>query len=58
MQKNHLYVANFTSDNNIGFFSTPKGYTITDLSAGVCLFQGPCKDGIYPITMSQTHSSS
>ncbi|KAK0602034.1 hypothetical protein LWI29_029746 [Acer saccharum] len=53
LNKNLLSVARFTQDNNVSFTFTPSSYIISDLTSGVPLFQGPCKDGLYPFSQSK-----
>ncbi|KAK0599292.1 hypothetical protein LWI29_004013 [Acer saccharum] len=53
LNKNLLSVARFTNDNSVSFTFTPSRYIISDLNSGVPLFQGPCKDGLYPLSLSQ-----
>ncbi|XP_016651564.1 PREDICTED: uncharacterized protein LOC107881709 [Prunus mume] len=52
LTKNLLYVARFTRDNLIFFVFALNFYCIYDLQTGVFLFQGPCKDGLYPLSLS------
>ncbi|KAI5316471.1 hypothetical protein L3X38_036178 [Prunus dulcis] len=49
LRKNLLSVAQFTHDFNVSITFFPWGYQIRDLQCGVVLFQGLCKDGLYPI---------
>ncbi|KAK0601255.1 hypothetical protein LWI29_022481 [Acer saccharum] len=53
LNKNLLSVACFTKDNSVSFTFTPSGYIISDLTSGAPLFQGPCKDGLYPFLQPQ-----
>ncbi|KAK0578105.1 hypothetical protein LWI29_005179 [Acer saccharum] len=53
LNKNLLSVARFTKDNSVSFTFTPSGYIISDLTSGAPLFQGPCKDGLYPFLQPQ-----
>ncbi|KAK0581443.1 hypothetical protein LWI29_013886 [Acer saccharum] len=53
LHKNLLSVARFTKDNSVSFTFTPSGYIISDLTSGVPLFQGQCKDGLYPFSQPQ-----
>ncbi|KAK0582877.1 hypothetical protein LWI29_030659 [Acer saccharum] len=53
LNKNLLSVARFTKYNSVSFTFTPSSYTISDLTFGVPLFQGPCKDGLYSLSLSQ-----
>ncbi|KAK0605932.1 hypothetical protein LWI29_032358 [Acer saccharum] len=53
LNKNLLSVARFTKDNSVIFTFTPSGYIISDLTSGVPLFQGQCKDGLYPFSQPQ-----
>lgn len=53
LNKNLLSVARFTQDNFVCFLFYPTGYKIFDLHSGHLLFQGPCKDGLYPISVSR-----
>ncbi|KAK0603057.1 hypothetical protein LWI29_000966 [Acer saccharum] len=50
LNKNLMFVACFTQNNNVSFTFTPSGYIISDLTSGVPLFQGLCKDGLYPFS--------
>ncbi|CAL9010869.1 unnamed protein product, partial [Prunus brigantina] len=52
LTKNLLSVARFTRDNLVFFVFAPKFYRIYDLQTGAFLFQGPCKDGLYPLSLS------
>lgn len=56
LRKNLLSVARFTKDNNVIFLFAPDFYQIYCLHSGHLLFQGPCKDGLYPLQLS--HASS
>ena len=53
LNKNLMSVARFTKDNSVSFTFTPSGYIISDLTSGAPLFQGPCKDGLYPFLQPQ-----
>jgi len=55
--KNLLSVAQFTRDFNVSITSFPWGYQIHDLQRGVVLFQGLCKNGLYPIFPTLSSSS-
>ncbi|PRQ49673.1 putative RNA-directed DNA polymerase [Rosa chinensis] len=50
--KNLLSVARFTKDNRVFFLFAPDFYQIYCLLTGRLLFQGPCKDGLYPLDLS------
>lgn len=52
LNKNLLSVARFTLDNSISFLLHPTSYKFFGLHTGCLLFQGPCKDGLYPISFS------
>lgn len=52
LRKNLLSVARFTYDNNVAICFFPHFYRIYDLWTGSLLFQGPCKDGLYPLSFS------
>lgn len=54
--KNLLSVAKLTRDNNGRFSFDPNGYTISDLHTGLPLFQGLCKDGLYPLSPTMAPS--
>ncbi|CAL9027026.1 unnamed protein product [Prunus brigantina] len=54
LTKNLLSVAKFTHDNHVFFVFAPTFYRIFDLHTGALLFQGPCKDGLYPLTLSSS----
>ena len=49
IRKNLLSVAQFTKDNRVYFLFAPNFYQIYCLLTGRLLFQGPCKDGLYPL---------
>lgn len=49
LHKNLLSVAQFTNDMHVSITFFPWGYHIRDLQTGVLLFQGLCKNGLYPI---------
>ncbi|KAL5703600.1 hypothetical protein ACHQM5_022129 [Ranunculus cassubicifolius] len=53
MTKNLLSVAKFTRDNNVQFTFDSNGFTISDLHSGAPLFQGPCRDGLYPMSLAK-----
>ncbi|CAM8973909.1 unnamed protein product [Rhodiola kirilowii] len=55
LRKNLLSVARFTKDNLVFFLFAPTFYQIYCLLTGRLLFQGPCKDGLYPLSF---HSES
>lgn len=57
LTKNLLSVAKFTHDNLVFFVFAPTFYRIYDLQTGALLFQGPCKDGLYPLTLSSPSTS-
>ncbi|CAL9021646.1 unnamed protein product, partial [Prunus brigantina] len=57
LRTNLLSVARFTRDNLVFFVFTPDFYQIYDLRTGSLLFQGPSKDGLYPLSIS-SHSST
>ncbi|KAI5330217.1 hypothetical protein L3X38_029615 [Prunus dulcis] len=48
LHKNLLSFSQFTQDSLVSITFFPWGYLIRDLNTGVVLFQGPCKDGLYP----------
>jgi hypothetical protein len=52
IRKNLLSVARFTKDNLVFFLFAPDYYQIYCLLTGRLLFQGPCKDGLYPLRLS------
>lgn len=52
LNKNLLSVAKFTRDNLVYFIFYPTGYQIYNLRTGSLLFQGPCKDGLYPLSFA------
>ncbi|KAL5730343.1 hypothetical protein ACHQM5_003176 [Ranunculus cassubicifolius] len=54
MSTNLLSVAKFTKDNNVNVTFSPSSYSIHDSKSGALLFQGQCKDGLYPISSSTT----
>ena len=58
IRKNLLSVARFTKDNHVFFLFAPDFYQIYCLHSGRLLFQGPCKDGLYPLQLSHTPSTS
>ena len=51
LRKNLLSVARFTHDNNVVLCFFPSFYRIYDLRSGSLLFQGPCRDGLYPLSL-------
>jgi len=55
--KNLLSVARFTKDNHVFFLFAPDFYQIYCLRTGYLLFQGPCKDGLYPLNLSSVSTS-
>ncbi|KAK9951723.1 hypothetical protein M0R45_007159 [Rubus argutus] len=57
IRKNLLSVARFTKDNHVVFLFAPDFYQIYCLLSGRLLFQGPCKDGLYPLRLSHTSSN-
>ncbi|CAL2259750.1 unnamed protein product [Prunus armeniaca] len=52
IRKNLLSVARFTKENLVFFVFAPDFYQIYCLHTGRLLFQGPCEDGLYPLTLS------
>lgn len=50
-QKNLLSVARFTADNNVVICFFPNFFRIYDLRYGSLIFQGQCKDGLYPMSL-------
>lgn len=52
LRKNLLSVACFTYDNNVVICFFSSFYRIYDLLTGNLLFQGPCRDGLYPLSFS------
>ena len=50
MSKNLLSVAQFTKDNNVRFSFDATHFYIHDLKSGALLFQGQCRDGLYPLS--------
>ena len=57
IRKNLLSVARFTKDNLVFFLFAPDFYQIYCLRTGRLLFQGPCKDGLYPLNFSAISST-
>ncbi|CAL8992400.1 unnamed protein product [Prunus brigantina] len=57
LHKNLLSIAQFTQDSLVSITFFPWGYIIRDLKTGVVLFQGPCKDGLYPIFLQLLSTS-
>lgn len=57
LDKNLLSVARFTNDNSVFFVFAPNFYQIYDLHTTTLLFQGPCKDGLYPMSFSSIPST-
>ena len=51
LRKNLLSVARFTHDNNVVLCFFLSFYCIYDLRSGSLLFQGPCRDGLYPLSL-------
>ncbi|KAJ9566493.1 LOW QUALITY PROTEIN: hypothetical protein OSB04_002459 [Centaurea solstitialis] len=57
IRKNLLSVTQFPKDNLVYFLFAPNFYQIRCLMTGAILFQGPCKDGLYPLSSSSLPSS-
>jgi hypothetical protein len=57
LRKNLLSVAQFTRGFNVSITFFHWGYQIRDLQRGVVLFQGLCKNGLYPIFPTLSSSS-
>ncbi|PRQ57648.1 putative RNA-directed DNA polymerase [Rosa chinensis] len=57
IRKNLLSVSRFTKDNRVFFLFTPDFYQIYCLLTGRLLFQGPCKDGLYPLNLSSVSTT-
>ncbi|KAF6159344.1 hypothetical protein GIB67_032115 [Kingdonia uniflora] len=51
MRKNLFSVAKFTADNFVRVSFDPYNFHISDLHSGVPLFQGQCRDGLYPLSV-------
>ncbi|OMO62984.1 Integrase, catalytic core [Corchorus capsularis] len=49
LKENLLSIAQFTKDNNCGFFLFPWGFVIKDLRTGKVLLDGPVKGNLYMI---------
>jgi hypothetical protein len=57
IRKNLLSVAQFTKDNRVYFLFAPDFYQIYCLLTGRLLFQGPCKDGLYPLRLPKVSTT-
>lgn len=58
LHKNILSIAYFTQDNLVFFVFAPHFYQIYDLLTDVLMFHGPCKDGLYPLSIFFTVSTA
>ncbi|PKU88027.1 Retrovirus-related Pol polyprotein from transposon TNT 1-94 [Dendrobium catenatum] len=50
---NLISISQLTRDNNIAVTFTPSGFVFKDLTTHQVIFQGPCRDGLYPIQPPQ-----
>ncbi|PKU76067.1 Retrovirus-related Pol polyprotein from transposon TNT 1-94 [Dendrobium catenatum] len=46
---NLLSISQLTKDNNIAIIFDPSGFTFKDLKTQRVIFQGPCREGLYPL---------
>lgn len=54
MRKNLLSVAKLTKDNNVFCVFDSTHFYIFDRTTGDLLFQGLCKDGLYPLSPARS----